>query len=225
MRTSRYLAIAVIAATLLATPAIAQADPGTAAIDVLTYGSLGGPNVVVGDGLSATLKSGTMARFTSTASGPTGVFCSVSNFAGTVGSNPAAGGAASGSVSTLDFSSCTTNITGVTSVLSIVVDNRPYNVSIDSPTKVATVTPGSGPIHTTIKLRTIFFTTITCFYAATGTITGTSSNADNSLVFTNQQFTKQTGSSSLCFANAFWTSTYAPVVDSSQAGSPAVFVN
>src|SRR5688572_4964077 len=45
MRTSRYLAIVAVAAALLATPGIAQADPGTAAVNVLTYGSAGGPNV------------------------------------------------------------------------------------------------------------------------------------------------------------------------------------
>lgn len=225
MRTSRYLAFAAIAATLLATPALAQADPGTAAVNVLTYGSLGGPNVDVGDGLSAGLKSGTSAKFTSTAGGATGVTCTTSNFVGTVNSNPPTPGTASGSVTTLNFSNCTSNITGVTAVLSIVVEHLPYTVSIDSTTMVATVTPAPGStIQTTIKLRTIFGTTATCIYAATGTITAKTSNPDNSMTFTNQQFSRQTGSSGLCFASAFWTSIYAPVVDTSKGNSP-VFVN
>jgi len=225
MRTSRYLAFAAIAATLLAMPAIAQADPGTAVVDVLTVGSAGGSNVLVGDGLSANLKSGTTAKFTSTAGGTTGVTCTAGTFAGTVGSNPPTPGTASGSVSTLSFSGCTSNIIGVTAVLGINVDHLPYTVSINSATKVATVTPAPGStIQTTIRLRTIFGTTATCIYAATGTITGLTDNNGNTLTFTNQQFSRQTGSSSLCFASAFWNSTFAPVVDTSQ-GNGAVFVN
>jgi hypothetical protein len=221
MRTSRYLAVAAVAVTVLATPAIAHADPATAAGAVLTVGSPNGANVNPGDGLSAGLKSSTQATFTSTAGGSTGVFCNTSVFAGTVSSNPSAPGTASGSVTTQSFSNCTTNIVGTTSVIGITVDNLPYTVSISSATKLATV---SGTVQTTVRLRTIFATTATCIYRPTGTITGTTSNIDNSLTFTDQQFSRQTGSSSLCFASAFWTTTYQPVVDTSQ-GNGRVFVN
>ena len=54
-------------------------------------------------------------------------------------------------------------------------------------------------------------------------MTGVVSNTDNSITFTNQQFDLESGSS-LCFANGFFTATYAPVEDTT-AGGAAVFVN
>ncbi|MGQ4336481.1 Tat pathway signal sequence domain protein, partial [Streptomyces hayashii] len=42
------------------------------------------------------------------------------------------------------------------------------------------------------------------------------SNADNSITFTSQHFTKTSGSS-LCFANGYFTAKYAPVTDAGAA--------
>jgi hypothetical protein len=49
---------------------------------------------------------------------------------------------------------------------------------------------------------------------------GTASNDGNSIAFADQHFTKVSGSG-LCFANGYFTATYAPVTD----GSATVFVN
>jgi len=51
-----------------------------------------------------------------------------------------------------------------------------------------------------------------------------SSNSDTSLTFTNQVFTKVSGSL-LCAGKGYFTATYAPVVDSSVSGTPAVYTN
>ena len=85
----------------------------------------------------------------------------------------------------------------------------------------ATVT---GTIQTTIVLSTLFGD-INCTYQAHGgTISGTASNDNQSLSFTNQQFDLTDGPST-CFANGFFTASYGPVLDTSQDGSPAVYVN
>ncbi|MEE3917754.1 hypothetical protein V2I01_00430 [Micromonospora sp. BRA006-A] len=66
---------------------------------------------------------------------------------------------------------------------------------------------------------------ITCVYrTSTNTLTGTASNATNSISFTNQVLTKFSGPS-LCFGTAYFTASYSPVKDTSKTGSPAVYVN
>jgi len=219
MRTSRYLASAAFAAALLLAPAAAQAgDPGTTAVDVLTYGAVGGPNVAVGDALNASLKPGTTAKFTSTAGGSTGITCTSSSFSGSVTSNPVAPGVAGGSLATQAFGGCSANVFGVTSVQGVTVNNLPFTISVNSTTKAVTV---SGTIQTTVVLNTVLGR-VTCVYRSTNpALTGTASNTDNSISFVNQQFTKTSGPG-LCFANAFFTATYAPVTG---AGGATVFVN
>lgn len=228
MRTSRYLATVAVAAlvSVLVPLSPANADPGAAATNVLTHTSPApnGPAVAIGDNLASGLKTGTTARFTSSSGGSTGITCTTSNFVGTVTGNPATPGIATGTVGTHTFSGCTENITGVNSVQSITVNNLPFNVSFNSSTKVISITAGTA-IQTTVVLNTILGQ-ITCVYRAanSNTITGTASNAGNSMSFVNQQFTKSSGPFT-CFNNAFWTATYAPVRDISVAGSPLVYVN
>jgi len=66
---------------------------------------------------------------------------------------------------------------------------------------------------------------VSCTYRAHGrSVSGTTSNTDNALAFTNQQFDLTAGPAT-CFANGYFTAPYAPVVDTSQAGNPPVFVN
>ncbi|MGW7261480.1 Tat pathway signal sequence domain protein [Streptomyces sp. NPDC054834] len=207
-------AVAALALPLAAVPASAD---GTA---VLTTGSAGGTAVAVGDVLTAPLASGTSATLYSSATGTSGVKCTSSQFTATVKDNPAAPGTAteSAGAQTFDASSCTSNVLGVTGVSSITVDNLPYTTTVASDGTL-TVTPASGStIQTTVKLKTLLGS-ITCVYQA-ASLTGTSDNSDNSINFTNQQFTKTSGSS-LCFSSGYFTAKYAAVTD---AGAP-VFVN
>ncbi|MET8950298.1 Tat pathway signal sequence domain protein [Streptomyces sp. NPDC004393] len=218
MRTTRSLLALTGAAAALA---VVAASPASADSAVLTAG---GNAVAVGDVLNASLASGTTATLYSSATGTSGVSCTQSAFTATVTDNPAAPGTATESLTghTFTSSSCTSNVTGVLGVTSITVDNLPYTTAVSSDGTVK-VTPAAGStVQTTVKLRTLLGS-ITCVYQAAG-LTGKTDNADNSLAFTNQQFTKSSGSS-LCFANGYFTAKYAPVTDTSQSGSPVVTVN
>ncbi|NBM15694.1 Tat pathway signal sequence domain protein [Streptomyces sp. GC420] len=222
MRTRRtVLATAAAVAAL----ALAQASPASAAdATVLTTGSAGGTAVAAGDVLTASLAAGTKATLYSSSTGTSGVSCSSSTFGATVTDNPAAPGTATETVTahTFDAASCSSNVTGVLGVTSITVNNLPYSAAVTSG-GVVTITPPSGStVRTTVVLRTLLGS-ITCVYQAPG-LTGAASNTDNSITFTNQQFSKVSGSS-LCFANGYFTAKYAPVSDTTQAGGPAVFVN
>ncbi|MFH9067419.1 Tat pathway signal sequence domain protein [Streptomyces coeruleorubidus] len=213
MRTRTLLTLtAAVAALGLTAPASAADTP------VLTTAD--GAAVAVGDVLDASLASGTAATFYSSATGTSGISCTSSAFAATVTDNPAAPGTATESLTShsFDTSGCTANVVGVLGVSGITVDNLPYTTSVSSDGTVS-VTPGAGSaIQSTVRLRTLLGT-INCVYRAPS-LTGTASNADNSISFTNQQFTKASGSS-LCFANAFFTAKYSPVTK----GGAAVNVN
>ncbi|AOR31457.1 Tat pathway signal sequence domain protein [Streptomyces fodineus] len=219
MRTRPLLALAGTATALalaMAAPAPASAD-GTA---VLTTGSTGGTAVATGDTLTAPLASGTLATLYSSATGTSGVRCTSSQFTAAVTGNPAAPGTATESVTghTFDAASCTSNVIGVTGVSSITVDNLPYTATVASDGTL-TVSPASGSsIQTTVKLKTLLGS-ITCVYQA-ASLTGKADNSDSSISFTNQQFTKSSGSS-LCFASGYFTAKYAPVAD----GGAQVYVN
>jgi hypothetical protein len=217
MRTRSLLALAGTATALaLAVAAPASADGGA----VLTTGGAGGTAVATGDTLTAPLASGTSATLYSSATGTSGVSCTSSQFTATVTGNPSAPGTATESVTghTFDSSSCTSNVTGVLGVSGITVDNLPYSATVASDGTL-TVSPASGStIQTTVKLRTLLGS-VTCVYQAPS-LTGKADNADNSISFTNQQFTKVSGSS-LCFASGYFTAKYAPVTD----GGAPVFVN
>ena len=219
MRRYAYLAVAAVAAVTAALPATAAMadDSGTA---VLTYGSAGGTAVPVGDTLSASLVSGGTATFASSATGTDGVSCATSTFTATLSSNATAPGTAEESLTAQTFGDCTSSMFGVFGVNSVTVESLPYTVALDS-SGAATVT---GTIQTTLSLSTLFGD-ITCTYQAHGgSITGTASNTDQSMSFSNQQFDLTSGSG-LCPANGYFTASYAPVVDSSQDGSPAVYTN
>ncbi|MDQ1040873.1 hypothetical protein QFZ75_007289 [Streptomyces sp. V3I8] len=221
MRTRTSLALAA-AVTALALSAAAPAS--AAAGTVLTTGGAGGTAVAVGDVLSASLATGTNATLYSSATGTSGVSCSASAFVAQVVNNPAAPGTATESVTghTFNAASCTSNVTGVLGVTRITVDNLPYATAVTSGGSL-TITPAAGStVQTTVVLRTLLGS-ITCVYRAPS-LTGTANNADNSISFANQHFTKFSGSS-LCFNNGYFTAKYAPVTDTTQAGGPAVFVN
>ncbi|MDF3298495.1 Tat pathway signal sequence domain protein [Streptomyces tropicalis] len=209
-RSLLVLAAAVAALTLPAA--------GTAVADgaVLTTGGPGGSAVAAGDVLTAPLAGGTTATLYSSASGTSGVSCTASRFTAAVTANPGAPGTATEAVTahTFDSTHCTSNVTGVLGVSGITVDHLPYTATVASDGTLA-VAPASGStVQTTVRLRTLLGS-ITCVYQAPG-LTGRADNADSSIAFTNQQFTKVSGSS-LCFAAGYFTARYAPVTD---AGAP-----
>ncbi|MFD3380382.1 Tat pathway signal sequence domain protein [Streptomyces sp. NPDC058697] len=221
MRTRTSLALAAAVTAL----ALSAAGPASAADgSVLTTGGAGGTAVAAGAVLNSSLAAGTSATLYSSSTGTSGLSCTSSKFVATVVDNPTAPGTATESVTehTFDSSSCTSNVIGVLGVTSIKVDNLPYTSAVGSDGSV-TITPADGSsIQTTVVLRTLLGS-ITCVYRAPS-LSGTADNADNSISFSKQQFTKFSGSS-LCFSNGFFTAKYAPVTDTTQTGSPAVFVN
>ncbi|MFG2381066.1 Tat pathway signal sequence domain protein [Streptomyces avermitilis] len=218
MRTRPLLALAGVVAAL----SVSAISPASAAGTVLTTGSAGGDAVATGDVLSASLAAGTAATLYSSATGTSGVSCSASTFTAGVVDNPAAPGAATESVTAHTFGGCTSNVIGVLGVSGVTVNNLPYTTTVSSAGTI-TVTPASGStIQTTVKLSTLLGT-INCVYQAPS-LSGTASNTDNSITFTNQQFTKTSGSS-LCFSSGYFTAKYAPVADTNVSGSPSVFVN
>jgi hypothetical protein len=214
-RTLLTLTAAVAALTLpTALPAAAADTP------VLTTGATGGTPVAVGDTLTASLASGTSATFYSSATGSSGVSCTASQFTVSVTDNPTAPGTATESLTahTFDSGSCTSNVTGVLGVTGIKVANLPYTTTVSSDGTVAVTPPSGSAVRTTVTLRTLLGS-VNCVYEAPG-LSGTASNADNGIAFTDQHFTKVSGSG-LCFANGYFTATYAPVTD----GGATVFVN
>ncbi|MEU3661542.1 Tat pathway signal sequence domain protein [Streptomyces sp. NPDC032940] len=214
-RTLLTLTAAVAALTLPAALPAAAADT-----PVLTTGAAGGAPVAAGDTLTASLASGTTATFHSSATGTSGVSCTASQFTVSVTDNPTAPGTATESLTahTFDSSTCTSNVTGVLGVTGIQVANLPYTTTVSSDGAVAVTPPSGSTVRTTVTLRTLLGS-VNCVYEAPG-LSGTASNADNSIAFSDQHFTKVSGSS-LCFANGYFTATYAPVTD----GGATVFVN
>ena len=225
MRVSRTVPIAAVAAlalALVASPARAD-DPAA----VLTTGAAGtaGSNVAVGDVLNASVAAGTTADFTTASGGTTGVKCAESAFTATVTDNPAAPGVATESTTGHTFASCTANIFGVTRVNSVTVNNLPFATTVDSATGAVTVSgTDTAPIRTTLSLGTILGSVTCVFQAANGSISGVTSNTDNSITFTDQAFTKTSGPVT-CPGSGFFTATYAPVVDTTAEGGPVVFTN
>jgi hypothetical protein len=180
--------------------------------------------VAVGDVLTAAVAAGTTADFTTAPGGATGVSCAESAFTATVLDNPAAPGVATESTTAHTFGACTANIVGVTRVTGVTVDNLPFATTVDSAGTVTVSGSDALPIQTTLRLGTILGS-VTCVYRAEGNaITGVSSNADNSISFTEQAFAKFSGPIT-CPGNGYFTARYAPVLDSSAAGSPVVVVN
>ncbi|MFE2410028.1 Tat pathway signal sequence domain protein [Kitasatospora sp. NPDC059408] len=223
MRIRRTLGAAALAALALAATAVAPAQADAAA--VLTTGSLGGPAASVGDVLNASLTSGTTANFYDSATSTNGISCTSSSFSATVSANPAAPGNAVESLNTQTFDGCSSNVLGVTGVQSISVDNLAYTNTVgDGTGSPVTLSPGAaGPMQTTVVLNTILGS-VTCVYQQATSISGTTSNSDNSISFAAQPFNLTSGSG-LCFQTGYFTAAYGPVTDTSVAGSPLIYVN
>lgn len=213
---------AFAALTALTALALLPATTASASGAVLTHGSAGGDAVSVGDVLTSSLASGTKATLATTSNGTSGITCTGSTLSATVTSNPAAPGSATESATAQTFSGCTSNVFGVTAVQSITVDALPYTTTASSDGTVKVTPAAGGSIQTTVVLSTLLGA-ITCVYRAPS-LAAVSSNTGNSLTFTNQAFTKFSGSF-LCAANGYFSAVYAPVVDSSVGGAPAVYTN
>ena len=218
----RYTVSIVTATAALTALALVPATAASADDAVLTHGSAGGTAVSVGDVLTASLASGTKAALATSSTGTSGITCTGSTLSATVTTNPSAPGTATESATAQTFSGCTSNVFGVLGVRSITVDDLPYTTSAASDGTV-TVTPAAGgAIQTTVVLSTLLGS-VTCVYRAPD-LSAASSNSANSLTFTNQVFTKVSGSG-LCTAKGYFSATYAPVVDTSVSGAPAVYTN
>ncbi|WP_225830578.1 Tat pathway signal sequence domain protein [Streptomyces sp. NK08204] len=216
MRTRSLLVLAATAGAL----ALTVTAPASAASAVLTTGSTGGTAVAVGATVTAPLASGTAATFYSSTTGTSGIKCTKSQFTATVTDNPPAPGTASESVTahTFDPTTCTSNVSGVTGVNGITIDHLPYNATVSSGGTLQVLPPSGSTIQSTVSLRTLLGS-VTCVYQA-ASLNGTADNTDGSITFTNQQFTKISGSS-LCFASAYFSGKYAPVT----TGGNQVYVN
>ncbi|MBQ1043523.1 MULTISPECIES: Tat pathway signal sequence domain protein [unclassified Micromonospora] len=216
-------ALALLTSLVGAAPATA-APTTSLASNVLTYPTVAGTAVSVGDVIQASLRSGTNATFYSSTSGTTGIKCAASSFSAKVLTNPTAPGTATESLTAQSFTSCTTNVFGTTGVQSVTVNNLPYTTSVTSAGVVTISGTAAAPIQSTVVLNSLLGA-ITCVYrTSTNTLTGTASNGTNSITFTNQALTKFSGPS-LCFGTAYFTASYSPVKDISKTGSPAVYVN
>ncbi|MEV7090709.1 Tat pathway signal sequence domain protein [Streptomyces sp. NPDC093085] len=220
-------ALATAAGLLLAAPASAAgssgAGPAAAQADtVLTYGGAAGSAVAVGDVLTSSLKSGTTVAIRTTSGGTTGITCTASQFTAAVTANPTAPGTATESVTAHTFGGCTSNIVGTTGVQSITVNNLPFVASVASAGTLTVAAGSAGTIRTTVVINTILGAT-TCVYNSAG-LSATTSNTDNSITFANQLFSLSSGPIT-CPSASYFSATYGPVTDVSQAGSPSVFVN
>ncbi|WP_340375116.1 Tat pathway signal sequence domain protein [Streptomyces sp. SS7] len=211
MRIRSLLAVAGTAVALTL-PAV---TPASAAGAVLTTAN---GDVAVGDVLNASLASGTAATLYNSATGTSGISCAASTFTAQVTDNPAAPGTATESLTGQTFGSCTSNVLGVLGVTSITVNNLPYTTTVSSAGAVTVTPPSGSTVQTTVVLRTLLGT-VSCVYQAPG-LNGTASNTDNSINFSNQAFTRTSGST-LCPSAGYFTAKYAPVTD----GTNAVVVN
>ncbi len=215
----KYIGLGAVAALGLVT-AFAASPANADAVDVLTTGSVGGANVAVGDVLQAGLSGTGTATFLD--SSGKGVTCTSATFTASVTDNPAAPGVATESVTALTFSGCKSNISGVTSVKSITIDNLPYAGTVDDSTDTINI---SGSVHATISLGLVIGSATCKYTGPTGGVSGAVSTADGSLAFSNQVFSRDTGSWAGCPSPENFTATFGPVVDTSVAGSPSVFLN
>lgn len=223
MRKYLILAVAAASAAVMAAPIVADAAPA-AHSHVLTIKKVHGTAVKPGAALKASLVKGTSAVFSLT--GIT-IKCKQSSFTAVVVKNPvstAPGTKATEDITAESIAKCTVNIPGAT-VKKVKALNLPYNSTV-SDAKLFPVTVAGRtklkPIELT-SVAAIGSNSITCTYKA-ASINGNASNKGNTITIKNQKFTKKSGAS-LCPAKATFSATYGPVLDTSVAGNPAVFVN
>jgi hypothetical protein len=182
----------------------------TLGTSVLTTASVGGANVAVGDLLTSNVVGGPD--------------CSSASSQAAVGFDPALPGTATLQLTNLTFSNCSVDMgPGVGSLpATVVADGLPYPMSIgDGSGDPATL----GAASLTISVNG---GSSSCSYALPASLTGTYSNGTDSISFSGSSlaFTGGTGPLAPACSTASLTSpNFTSVEDSSDAGSPAVFVN
>jgi hypothetical protein len=207
------LAAVAMAAVLLGVAPMTAASAATH--DVLTTGKVGGTNVKAGATLTAN-----GSKITFATGGSSGINCKKAKFTAKVTKNPKAKGTATESLINQTFSGCSVHgISGATGVKSIVLNHRPYKTTIkDSAGDPVTV----SKTNTTIEINSSLGP-LKCVYAAK-TTTGHASNSSQTITFSKQKFSKQSGPAE-CPGSGTFSATFGPVVDSSVHGNPHVFVN
>jgi hypothetical protein len=207
------LAAVAMAAMLLGVAPMTAASAATH--DVLTTGKVGGTNVKVGAILKA---NGSKITFSTGSS--SGINCKSAQFTAKVTKNPKAKGTATESLTNQTFKSCSVHgISGATGVKSITLNHRPYKTTIkDSAGNPVTV----FGTNTTIAIKSSLGA-LKCTYKA-ATTKGSASNTSQTITFSNQKFKKQSGPSQ-CPGSGRFSATFGPVIDTSAAGHPHVFVN
>jgi hypothetical protein len=214
VRKYRYAATAGAMALLTVLFAGTASAAGTT---VLTGGSIGGAQLGQGETITISLKSGTSATFYDSPTGTTGIRCGGSSGQLTVIANPAAPGTATLRVTSLSFSACTENIPGASAVTVGVV--LPLDVFVSSTFEVKVIASNGGAVQVTLGLVTTLGTFNCIYLSRNGSLTGTASNTDNSVRFSDYPFDRLSGAS-LCFSTAFFSASY---IATSRFGP--VFVN
>jgi hypothetical protein len=181
----------------------------TAGTTVLTTGSLGGSNVAVGDLLTSPVVGGPS--------------CTSGNAQAAVQFNPAVLGTAALQLTALTFSNCSIDMVGVGPLPATVVAN-------DLPSPMSVGDGAGDPATLGLVSLTISVNggTSSCSYASPAALTGGFTNATNSLMFSGSPipFTGGTGPlASNCPTSALSLPVLTSVTDSTQSGSPLVFVN
>jgi hypothetical protein len=187
-------------------PTISSMTEGTT---VLTTGSVGGTNVAVGDLLSSGVVGGPNCTSASAQAG--------------VHVNPAVPGTATLQLTSFTFSNCTIDMgPGVGTLPStVVVNNLPYSMSIgDGSGDPATL----GVVSLTISVNG---GSSSCAYASPASLAGSYDNGTASITFGGSlAFSGGTGPlAANCPSSPLNVPKVTSVADSSQSGSPAVFVN
>ncbi|MFF0298415.1 Tat pathway signal sequence domain protein [Kitasatospora sp. NPDC004615] len=216
------------AGALIAATALVALQTGTANATVagpLLYTS-SGVAVNAGDALSADLVTGTAATMFNPGT-TTGVTCTASHIGGTVGTNPlvspTTSGTASGPVNTLTFSGCTSNVPGVTGVISLTMNNLPYTLAIsDTAGYPVALTPSAGVIQATAVLKTLAGTATCVLHASV--LNGNATNVPPQINLVKQLLTKTSGPS-ICFPSIEFTASYGPVTDTAPGNGQVVLVN
>ena len=221
-------AAAVLTGTLAQTAGPAYASPAAPAVDVLTYGATGpaGPNIPIGNTLAASLPA--LAAATFQTSGLVGTTCSSSTIKSTVVANPPAPGVATSQIGGWVFGSCTSNVPGVTGVIGVVVNNLPNSIQFsDAPGLPLQIVPApAGPLEIAITENTATGPIVCTWQPAAGVYKGNYLNGGNQIVLKQQQMQLITGPAGLCAGPIqFFSVDYQPLLDTSIAGAPPVFVN
>jgi hypothetical protein len=181
----------------------------TEGVTVLTTHKVGGTNAAVGDQLSAGVSGGPS--------------CTSAAAKATVQFNPARPGVSTVLLTNVVFSGCSINMGPAVGVLPATIDVHGLSDAMsisDAPGDPAKM----GGVSLTISVNS---GSSTCLYASAASVSGGFQNGTNSIGFTGSlAYSGGTGSLSAdCPTSSLAALSFATVLDTSQVGSPPVFVN